>query len=384
MDDGPPWWSHRWLWWCVFGVCTSALLGSLAMSVASGNVATAYILASTVWAPLGLVIWYRKPEHPIGPLITLVGLLSLAVVPGFLMGAVFTQFEATITPQAWPMIIGSAVSGAYTYLFLVAILLFPDGRARPGPQLWLTRLLFLAMLIATASGILAEPLGSVSHPFASLGLTTAARSVFEAMIEIYGFGLLAVIVFKVVDYRRSYAVRRAQLKWLVYVLYVYLVFTIFSFGIIGTAGFDLLGLILDAMFTGLIPLAMALAILRYRLYEIDRLISRTVTYGVMFLLVAALFALPVLVLPTMLGRTSEVAVAGTTLVIAAIFAPIRSRLQRKVDKRFNRAKFDIEQEIAELAKRMNHTLSTEMLTEETVQLVSRTLHPSSIGLWVKG
>jgi hypothetical protein len=384
MHDGPPWWSHRWLWWCVFGVCTSALLGSLTLSVASGNVATAYIVASTVWAPLGLIIWYRKPDHPMGPLITLVGLLSLAVVPGFLMGAVFTQFPATIEPRAWPMIIGSAVSGAYTYLFLVAILLFPDGRARPGLQLWLTRLLLLAMLIATASGILAEPLGSVSHPFASLELTTAARSVFEAMVEIYGFGLLAVIVFKVVDYRRSYAVRQAQLKWLVYVLYVYLAFTIISFGIIGTAGFNLPGLILDALFTGLIPLAMALAILRYRLYEIDRLISRTVTYAAMFLLVAAMFALPVLVLPTMLGRTSEIAVAGTTLVIAAIFAPIRSRLQSRVDKRFNRARFDTEQEIATLAKKLNHTLSTEMLTEETVQLVSRTLHPSSIGIWIKG
>lgn len=384
MDDSPRWWSRRWLWWCVFGVCAAALIGLLTLTTVSGNVATAYIVASTVWAPLGLIIWYRKPNHPMGPLITLVGLMSLAVVPGFLMGAVFTQFAATITARAWPMIIGLAVSGAYTFLFLVAILLFPDGRARSGPQLWLTRLFLVAMVIATAAGILAEPLGSVSHPFATANLATNARSVYDTMVQLYGFGLLAVIVFKVLEYRRSHSTLRAQLRWMVYVLYVYLAFTIISFGIVGTAGFNVIGLILDALFTGLIPLAMALAILRYRLYEIDRLISRTVTYAVMFLLVAALFALPVLVLPTMLGRASEIAVAGTTLVVAAVFAPIRSRLQTRVDRRFNRSRYDAEQEIEAFARRMKDTLSTELLTEETLQLVSRTLHPSTIGIWVRG
>ncbi|MGA7096420.1 MAG: hypothetical protein WB245_02505 [Acidimicrobiia bacterium] len=378
------WWSPRWVWWTAFALAVFVGTGTIAVALTGGTTAIAYLLASAVWTPLGLLVWRRRPTHPIGPLLFLVGILNLIVIPGFMMGALLAQFEATITPHPLAVSIFAAAAGAYSYAFLIPILLFPDGKPNGRAETVLVVLILTAGLAATATGLLAQPLHSVPHLFSPPGLASTSRTIYDALTQAYGLGLVAVAAIKISEFRRSESVRKTQLKWLIYVLTVYMLATFISFGIVGVEDFEAGGLWVDATFVALIPLAMALAILRYRLYEIDRLISRTVTYAAMFLLVAALFALPVLVLPTMIGRTSEIAVAGTTLVIAAIFAPIRSRLQSKVDKRFNRARFDTEREIAALAKKLNHTLSTEMLTEETVQLVARTLHPSSIGIWIKG
>jgi hypothetical protein len=362
----------------------TALVGSVVLTLTSGNAAIAYVVASGIWAPLGLTVWYRKPDHPMGPLITSVGFLSLSVVPGFLMGAVFEQFEATLTQRAWPMIFGLALSGAYTYLFLIAILLFPDGRPTTTAQRWLTWLSVLALGIATVAGFLSEPLGPLPHPFAPADVAATARSVYDLMVEAYGLVLLAVIVSKYVDYRRSQSIRRAQLKWLIYVLGLYLVFTMVTFGLIGTEGFNRTGLILDAMFSGLIPLAMTIAILRYRLYEIDRLVSRTVSYALVVVIVAAVFALPVILIPTAMGGSSDWVVAGATLAAAAVFNPVRRSIQTRVDRRFNRSRYDATREVEDLAARLSAAPASEPPIEDTVELVVRLLEPAAIGVWVRG
>jgi hypothetical protein len=378
-----PWWGARPVWWCALSVSALAFATAIVLSLTSGSAAIAYVLASGVWAPLGLILWRRKPDHPMGPLIALVGFLSLSVVPGFLMGAVLEQFEATITPKAWPMVLSLAFSGAYTYLFVLAILLFPEGRPISTVQRVLMTLLLAVAAAATISGLLSEPMGPLHHPFVDEAMATRMRSVYDALTFSFGFALLAVVANKVIDYRRSETVRRAQLKWLIYVLVVYLVFTVISFGIIGIEGFDLTGLILDAMFTGLIPLAMTVAILRYRLYEIDRLVSRTVTYAILVLLLGAIYTVPVLALPALVGHQSDIIVAASTLAAVALFSPIRSRIQRRVDRRFNRASYDTAQEISALVDRMSGAMSAESVSEETLALVQRTLHPSSVGIWVK-
>ncbi len=384
MEKASPWWSKKWVWWGALSLSVVALVGLLVLTLTSGNAAIAYVVASGIWAPLGLMIWYRKPDHPMGPLITMVGLLSLSVVPGFLMGAVFEQFEATLPQRAWPMIFGLALSGAYTYLFLIAILLFPDGRPTTTAQRGLTWLSVLGLGIATVSGFLSEPLGPLPHPFAPADLAATARSVYDFMVEAYGFVLLAVIVSKYVDYRKSQSIRRTQLKWLVYVLGVYLVFTIVTFGVIGTEGFNLTGLILDAMFTGLIPLAMTIAILRYRLYEIDRLVSRTVSYAVVVIIIAAVFAVPVILIPTAMGGSSDLVVAGATLAAAAVFNPLRRSIQNRVDMRFNRPRYDAAREIEELATRLNTSPATEPPVGETIGLVTRIFEPTIVGVWLRG
>jgi Kef-type K+ transport system membrane component KefB len=215
-------------------------------------------------------------------------------------------------------------------------------------------------------------------------VAATARSVYDLMVEAYGLVLLAVIVSKYVDYRRSQSIRRAQLKWLIYVLGLYLVFTMVTFGLIGTEGFNRTGLILDAMFSGLIPLAMTIAILRYRLYEIDRLVSRTVSYALVVVIVAAVFALPVILIPTAMGGSSDWVVAGATLAAAAVFNPVRRSIQTRVDRRFNRSRYDATREVEDLAARLSAAPASEPPIEDTVELVVRLLEPAAIGVWVRG
>jgi hypothetical protein len=166
------------------------------------------------------------------------------------------------------MLVTVALAGAYSYVFLLPILLFPEGRPTTRFQRGLTWLIVAASLIATAAGLLAEPLGPVTHPFASPAVADTARSVYDAMTQGYGFALVVVIALKVVQYRRSESLKRTQLKWLMYVLSVYLVSTVIAFGVVGVQNFEANGLVVDALFVALIPTAMAVAILRYRLYEI--------------------------------------------------------------------------------------------------------------------
>jgi hypothetical protein len=359
-------------------------VAALALGLTNSYVVVAYLVASGVWAPLGLLVWRRRPEHPIGPLMYLVGLLNLSVIPGFVMGALLVQFEATIPQIPWAMMTTTALAGAYSYVFLLPILLFPEGRPSAGLQRGLTWVLVFAAIVATASGFLAEPLGPVTHPFASPAMADTARSVYDAMTQAYGFALVVVIVVKVFQYRRSESLRRTQLKWLMYVLSVYLVSTVIAFGVVGVQNFEANGLVVDALFVALIPTAMALAILRYRLYEIDRLVSRTVTYALVAIVVAAIFAIPVILIPSLMGQTSDLVIAGATLLAAAAFTPIRNRIQVRVDRRFNRARYDTAREIDDLARRLNEAPDAEAPVEETIDLVSRTLQPATIGFWAKG
>jgi Kef-type K+ transport system membrane component KefB len=276
------------------------------------------------------------------------------------------------------------VSGAYTFLTVLTITLFPDGRPRSTPERWLVGLILVATGVAVASGLLSEPLGSFDHPFASPEIATTARSTFDSMLQVYGFFLLAAYVFKVVDFRRSESVRRAQLKWLIYTLTLYLVFTIVSFGLIGMEDFNLTGLTLDALFLGLIPTTMAVAVLRYRLYEIDRIVSRTVTYAIVVIVVAAVFAVPVILIPSRLGTSSDWVVAGATLAAAAVFNPVRRSIQNRVDRRFNRSRYDAAREVGDLASRLNAAPASEPPIEDTVDLVIRLMEPAAIGVWVRG
>jgi hypothetical protein len=347
-------------------------------------VALAYVVASAVWAPLGLLVWYRRPEHPIGPMLALVGFLNLVIIPGFVMGALLVQFEATITPRPWPMLITVALSGAYSHVFLIPILLFPEGRPTNRPKLVLTWLILISCSIATVSGLLAEPLGPVGHPFVSPSVGDTARSIYDFMTQAFGAALVAVVVLQVFDYRRSESTRKAQLKWLIYVLGVYMVATVVSFGVVGVQNFEAGGLVVDATFVALIPAAMAIAILKYRLYEIDRIVSRTVSYTVLVIVIAAVFAIPVILIPSVVAGSSDLVVAGATLAAAGLFNPARRAIQTRVDRRFNRSRYDAAMEIEALAARVNASPSGVAPVEETVGLVSRVLQPSSIGLWVRG
>jgi hypothetical protein len=193
----------------------------------------------------------------------------------------------------------------------------------------------------------------------------------------------------VVRLRQARGVERAQLRWLVWSM---------AFIVVGF----IIGLVGDALFVNgldgavwlpaivafaLPPLAIGIAVLRYRLYEIDRLISRTIAYGLLTLLLGSLFVAVILALQALVAPftgSNELAVAGSTLLVAALFQPLRRRVQRVVDRRFNRSRYDAERTVAALATRLRDEVDLDAVRADLLATVDATLEPASASLWLRG
>jgi hypothetical protein len=351
-------------------------------------------------APYGLVggfLAIRRPQSSIGWLL-LLGAWSFAVsnvttpasVAQLTSGAVSTLVLAITVVQAW------SGSPLIVVLFVITVS-FPTGRLPIGRWGQLARFaLALVVLLAVLSAF--TPTISVNIPGSSSGVTVAnPLAVFPewpgwiALSAGPPIALLftaAGVASMVVRLRRARGVERAQLRWLVWSM---------AF-IVG--GF-IVGLVGDSIFVNglggavwlpaivafcLPPIAIGLAVLRYKLYEIDRIISRTMSYGVVTLVLASLFVAVVLAVQAVLGPvtgSSTIAVAGSTLLVAALFAPIRRRVQGLVDRRFNRSRFDAERTVAAFAERLRDEVDLDQLRAEILATVLATVEPSSVSLWLR-
>ena len=132
-----------------------------------------------------------------------------------------------------------------------------------------------------------------------------------------------------------------------------------------------------------VPLALGAAILRYRLYDLDRIISRTVAYGLLTVLLGGGYAVVVLGLGQLLGRDSPLVVAGATLAVAAMFQPARRRIQQAVDRRFNRRRYDAAQTIQAFSARLRQQVDLDSLTVELLGVVEQTMQPNRVSLWLR-
>jgi hypothetical protein len=351
-------------------------------------------------APYGLVggfLAIRRPQSSIGWLL-LLGAWSFAVsnvttpasVAQLTSGAVSTLVLAITVVQAW------SGSPLIVVLFVITVS-FPTGRLPIGRWGQLARFaLALVVLLAVLSAF--TPTISVNILGSSSGVTVAnPLAVFPewpgwiALSAGPPIALLftaAGVASMVVRLRRARGVERAQLRWLVWSM---------AF-IVG--GF-IVGLVGDSIFVNglggavwlpaivafcLPPIAIGLAVLRYKLYEIDRIISRTMSYGVVTLVLASLFVAVVLAVQAVLGPvtgSSTIAVAGSTLLVAALFAPIRRRVQGLVDRRFNRSRFDAERTVAAFAERLRDEVDLDQLRAEILATVLATVEPSSVSLWLR-
>ena len=189
-------------------------------------------------------------------------------------------------------------------------------------------------------------------------------------------------VAMVLRFRRARGVERQQLRW------VALAAGLAALAVAGTlAGVATRnapvrdGLI--GICVALIPLAIAAAVLRYRLYDLDRIISRTLTYGVLTVLLGGAYAGVVLGLGQLLGRRSSLAVAAATLAVAAVFQPARRRVQAVVDRRFNRRRNDAAQTIQTFGKRLRQQVDLDSLTAELLAVVDQTMQPTQTALWLR-
>ncbi len=377
--------------WALTAVCALGLVvlhekGSLIVIL---PVAAWVVTSSTV----GALIVSRRPENPIGWILGAIGFLSafggfsgayaiytFVTHPGALPAGEVAAWFATwiqITTPALPL---------FVYLFL----LFPDGRPlspRWRPLLWFNGLLITITIVynAFAPGpILDEP---IRNP---LGIEAAAgiSAVVAQLIDLFTALLLVVSVVSVyLRFRRAGGIERQQIKWLAYAAALLGVVAI-----VGTLGELLLGLgwwsflVLVATLFG-IPLSIGAAVLRYRLYDIDLLINRTLVYGPLTAMLVLVYLGGVVALQAALrvltGQESTLAIVASTLVIAALFSPLRRRVQAFVDRRFYRRKYDAAKTLAAFNARLRDETDLQALSDDLVGVARNTMQPEHVSLWLR-
>jgi hypothetical protein len=347
---------------------------------------------------IGALIASRRPHNPIGWICLAVGLLWMLNIMsggygiyGLLANPGSVPFPATIGSQGeW---IGPATVGLLgTYL----ILLFPDGRLPSGrwrPLAWLsgTVLLLVSISNALAPGPLPD-LGGVRNPFGLEGYPwmTGARDALNLLLSVC---MLASASSLVLRYRRSGGEVREQIKWIAFAA------SLVALGVSGavvlgtfapdTAGGThplLIGLLEDAItlsFAGF-PIAVGFAVLRYRLYEIDLIINRTLVYGSLTATLVALYFGGIVLLQrvfvALTGEKSTLAVVASTLLIAALFNPLRRRVQEFVDRRFYRRKYDATKTLEGFSAKLRDETDLDALSDDLVGVVRETMQPAHVSL----
>ena len=349
---------------------------------------------------VGAVIVAHQPSSRIGWLCCSVGLLvgpaflaqdyawsALVDRPGSLPGG-----PAMAWLGQWPVVV------AYGLVVTFLLLLFPDGRL-VSPR-WRVVAWAAAADLAGLWFLIAfdpESLGEIERETVPnpLGIQDAAATfrLLEAVaVPLLGLLILLSAASMVVRFRRSRGVERQQLKWFTYApLAAVLVWLVASVPALmsGAPGLvvALRVYVAGAIISVGLPLAIGVAILRYRLYDIDRLINRTLVYGLLTALLGAVYAGSVLVLGQLFGgvgdRTPSWAVAGATLAVAALFQPARVRVQTTVDHRFDRRKYDATKTVAAFSARLRDEVDLDTLSTELLGVVDQTMQPTTASLWLR-
>jgi hypothetical protein len=349
-----------------------------------------------VWFAVGSVLVLRRPDNAIGWVLSLGVLCWLLSAPlsgyaqygyweadGALPGLRLAFWLAT-----WTWVPG------YTLVLPLMLLWFPNGRP-PSPR-W--RPVAWALLLGT--GLLMIQYTMISwidsdeFPALPAGVENPIHSpAIAPLLEVLVIGgailvipaLLASMASLVVRFRRSRGVERQQLKWVTYAAAVGV--GLFMSGNFTTRlpfiSWELVSTIAATIF----PVAIALAVLRYRLYDIDRVISRTVTYATLTIVLVGVYVGGVVGVGRALqgltgGAGGDLIVAATTLVVAALFQPARRRIQRLVDRRFNRSRYDAQRTIETFGQRLRDEVDLESLAGDLRSVVEETVRPRSIGLWL--
>ena len=347
---------------------------------------------SGVWAVgfglVGALLTMRRPGHPVGWIFAAAGMLAAVDFASFeyALAAVVGHRDLPAGDyvgwlQLWIWVPFVALITVYLPL------LFPDGRP-PGPRWRPVSWAAAGCGVIAASGLAITPgvvvnLRALRNPFA-----VHPAAVSDTAIAVGLAGLLGCVVVAVwsllVRARRGTSVERQQIKWLAYagclVAATLVPSTILSLST-GTAARIAEGALMIAIVT--VPVAVAVAVLKYRLYEIDRIISRTLAYVVVTGLMAGVYAGLVLLATRVLGVTTPPAVAAATLAAAALFNPLRHRVQRVVDRRFNRARYDADKTVAAFASRLQDAVDLDAVQADLAGVVQHALEPARISVWIR-
>jgi hypothetical protein len=337
------------------------------------------MVTTLAWATVGALITTRRPEHPVGWLFLGAGLVGAAQLVTGEYAAAFLAASGPSVAVAVAAWASSQFQITVVGLLVGMLLLYPTGR--PPSRRWWT------LVWAVAAGVVLAWVGmglaparyedfpGVENPFGIAGLATVLNWVATVGGVLVVAGLLGALASVVVRFVRARGLERQQLKWFVYAAGLGLAVLVLP-----TPIPDFLKWTLAAV--GL-SVAAAVAVLRYRLYDIDRIISRTLTYGLLTLLLGLGYAGVVLWLGRLLPQGSSLVVAGATLAVAALFQPARRRIQAVVDRRFNRRKYNTAKTIEAFSTRLREQVDLDTLSTELLAVVDQTMEPTRVSLWLR-
>jgi hypothetical protein len=349
-------------------------------------------------AGVGLIVARRQPRNPIGWLL-------IAAPAGVFLSDDAGPYILLVYRLGHRLPLGpvaAVLANSFVVLYVtlpLVVLLFPDGRLNSRPWRWIMHAylgvagcIAASYLAATVQVMLAHPIRfDASGGFAAIdnpaGSTAWLGIAFDVILPLLGAFWLAFIIRLLRTARRAAGERRQQLKWLLAGSAIALVDGIADslVAVFAPHAPAAIQAIVDLP-VGFIALAVCLgvAILRYRLYDIDRIISRTLAYTIVTAVLAGLYAGLVLLATEVLDLTSQVAVAAATLAAAALFSPLRRGVQHRVDRRFNRARYDADNTVAVFAARLQDATDPDAVRSDLLGTVHHALEPAQVSLWLAG
>ena len=376
MPHQPPRRGSR-LAWALFGLTVVLIAASLVIAFTGGeswNQKLATIPTVIAFAAVGALVAARTGNR-LGWLFLSAAAAGAAIV---VVEAYAARTPAARLPgAAWAGWIFTMLLGVVETLFFLVPLLFPDGRPpsrRWWPVVWIAIIDALVQIVTVA---VSDANFSNNFPKLRDPVTVVAPlgTLYNDALAIGLLVLLVGVISMIVRFRRSGQEERLQLKWFMYASAVAAV------PIVVAAQLANDPLLEWEIVFPLFPVAVGVAILKYRLYDIDRLISRTLAYAIVTGLLVGLYAGLVLLATQVLRFHSTVAVAASTLVAAALFSPLRRRVQHLVDRRFNRVRYDADQTVAAFAARLRDAIDLDTVRSDLLTAVSTAVEPAHLSVW---
>jgi hypothetical protein len=395
--------------WLVSPAAVLAVLGVFALAlIAAGwplaSLARLNVTASTGGPPwwefapfgmVGFVIAWRRPGNALGWCLAACSVAAVLSDDGSLYAIAAYRIRPGTLPLGWLAMLAQPGWAISIVLIGVAVLIFPDGRPASPLLRWVLWLYLAPALVWMVSAyvLTLDAIGRHAIRVDSGGNLLALDNGHNspgwwnvlqyATFVTIGLSLLLVLAGQVASFRRASGEHRQQLKWLLGGFSAFLVGGGAAIALAGEqGGWKVVAYAAAGLATFALPVSMAVAILKYRLYDIDRIISRTVAYAIITGVLVGVYAGLVLLATQVLGLHSTVAVAAATLAAAALFAPVRSRVQRVVDRRFNRARYDAERTVAAFAARLKDTVDLNSVRDDLAGVVHQALEPAHVSVWL--
>jgi hypothetical protein len=390
QDQGAGRVSHRaaaWLAWSLFTLVLLILALGLILWSPDASFFVTFALIAAPFAVVGALVASRRPRNPIGWLF-----LVFAVVAAFAASAdqyavyALVEHPGSLPGGTWVAWLASGIWHPAFGFFVFAFLLFPDGRlpsARWNPVALIAAANYL---VGAVIGLLWGPLFGEFFPYAEPPFQLPSYLIANVMFNIFIIGNFALLTLSAVSLvlrlRRAAGVEREQLKWFVYAVTLFaLVFppSVLAFG-------D--GRLIVALLP-LVPAAAGIAILKHRLYDIDVVINRTLVYGALTALLVAVYfggvATTQAIFRALTGQEEQpqLAIVASTLVIAALFNPLRRHIQSFIDRRFYRTKYDAAKTLEAFSAKLRDETDLDALSEDLVGVVRDTMQPAHVSLWLR-